>query len=1239
MKLIACLAFLCGLAAGQSSDAVLTGIINDPSGAPVPGAAVTATNASTSIENRAQSNQAGVYLFPALPPGTYRVAAAHGGFQRFVYDAVVLEVGARISLPFELKIGSTTETVEVTGVVDTELGYATSSVGNVITGRKVQELPLVGRNVYDLLITQAGVGGANNQNFNGARSGALHITMDGANIQDNFLNALAFTSIASTINVDRIAEFRVVTSPADAELGRGSGQIILVSRSGTNQFHGSAFAEQRNTVLTANTWFNNQRGSDRNFLLRNQFGGRIGGPIRKNRTFFHFHYDGQRQRQRDSITSVVYTDTARQGIFRFFPGVRNGNANAAVPTVDLNGTPLKPAAALGDLAAVTVFGKDPVRSAADPTGNIQRTLGLMASPNNFRFGDGLNTAGFTWQRSVLVDYNAFDFRIDHNFSTAHRLNFSYSRQAYDSANVTGPQPYPGIAAGRGPNDTNLYTLNFYSVLRPNLLNEFRASVNRPTQTIIAPWQTDDSFLGRNSDKLPYLVGFTLIQSPFTVNLFGAEPQRRISPVYMFGDSVSWLRGKHAFKGGFDMRFISYAGYDTYAVMPRALLGAGNVAIQGISTIPNIGLNLAAGQQLLAELAGSLSASYQTLNSPGGKNPTFLAGQTRYRHYKQPEFSWFFKDDFKVTTNLTLNLGVRYEYYFVPKEVDGLGIGVVGGGNRIFGISGEGFNGLFQPGVRGALTDLEAIGPGTAKPGTQVYRADRNNFAPAVGLNWSIPYFGKNKTVLRIGFGIGYERTPLFLADSVIFGPGYSATPIYSQGTLFTLGNLKLPNQPTSQPLQTVPLTDRATPAYAFDPNTRTPYYQNWNVSLQRSLPKNILVDVRYVGNKGVKLMRAVNINEANIFENGILDAFKVTAAGGNAPLFDRMFAGISGVGSTISGSDFLRAFAVTQAFFAGNNPGGLANYLNTSTLAGTPGQLLRRAGLPENFVVANPQYGSTYYISNFGNSNYHSLQVEVLKRFSRGWMFQGNYTWSKALGNEEGDEVGFRGTFRTLRNFSLDKRVLSFSRAHVLRMNGIWEIPFGKGKRYGGWQIGAISVISSGSPINLSAVNAFNTLATAGAGTTVGAATPNAAAALQSNMGGVVKTGNGVVYFSGLKQVADPSIANIATPAIRAQSTMLAITDANGQLLMVNPSPGQFGNLPQNFLRGPGLFRVDLNMLKRFRIGDRKEFLLRADAVNALNHPYFSDPVLDINSPQFGRITDTVAGSNRVVVIGVRFTF
>ena len=1238
--------FFSSVAFGQSTDATISGLVIDPSGAAVQGAKVTVKNTRTGVVNVTDANTTGNYVFAALQPGTYQLFATHSGFSKYVVNELELDVGSKLNLNLELAVGSTSEVIEVKADAAQQLGYLTSSVGTVISGRRVLELPLAGRNAMDFLKTQAGVTGANGgQNFNGARVGSLNISVDGTNAQDNLLNSLFLATVTSGISVDRIEEFRVVTSPADAELGRGSGQIQALTRSGTNGFHGSLFEEHRDRSLNANSFFNNQRGQGRDLLIRNFFGGRIGGPIRKNRTFFNVFYERRYERFSQTVTSTVYTADSRKGLWRFYPGARNANALSPTPTVDLNGNPVKPAAATGDLQTINVFGRDPNRLVADPTGTVQKQIELMPLPNNFRAGDGLNTAGYTWNRARPYDFNQFDIRLDHQFNAKHRGNFSYSEQGSQARNFIGAQRYPTVPGGQSPNETTTESLSITSIFKPTLLSEFHAGVFRPRQTFQAPWTVAGDGVLPSKNGQPYVLGLSLANSPINTGV-GDDPSSRISPVYQFSNNLTWVKGKHTFKGGGEVRFVSSAGYDSFYTMPRVSLGGTTATpVVNINTIPGIGQNLGA-QNLLTDLSGSVSQVLQNFNASPGTSPAFLPGQGRFQHVRAPEYSFFLKDDFKITPTLTLNIGMRYELYVVPTENVGRGAALEGGSGGIFGISGTSFGDLFHPGVtNGKATTIRPIGPNTSNPNDRYFAGDHNNFGPAVGFAWQLPWWGKGKTTLRAGYGVGFERNPIFLVSSINGQqPGFSTLANLTPSTPTNLVNLTLPLKPAAQPLQPVPFTDRTSPVYALDSNLRTPYYQNFSFSLARVINNNTTFEVRYVGNKGTKLIQQANVNEVNIVENGILDAYRITQRGGNAPLFDRLFVGLPGVdGVRVSGSDFVRSnTSGLQGFLANNDVAGFASTLNVTPLVpGQNGGLLRRVGLPENFIVANPQFGAATLASNFGSSTYHSMQTEVNRRFSNGWTLQANYTLSKVLGNYDGDGSALEQNFRTQRNRGLDKMRMSFDRPHVLKANGIWELPFGPGKKFGngsrgwlghligGWQTGSILTMQSGAPISLGAVGAFNT---------AGNNTPVPVAAFDKSFGEVLRTGTGAIYFAGLKQVVDPYVAQITdVNAIRSRSSMLAITDASGNLLLRNAEPGQLGMAPR-FLTGPGLIQFDLNILKRFKFRERYEFNIRADAINVANKVNFSNPDTNINSLTFGNIGGTSADP-RIVVLSARFTF
>lgn len=1299
-----CIFFLLAVAtttARAQTEASVSGTVTDPSGAHVVGATVTALNVATGVAVPVVTNEAGVYTMPQLPPGTYTFTAEHPGFRKAAVNDVTLQVGTVMTLNLGLELGQTTETVEVQALA-TEVNATSASVGNVVDSRRLIDLPLNGRSAYDLMLTQPGVQEGTNFYLNGAQGGAVNFTMDGITTMDNLHNS-AFYLYSNVVSVDRAEEFRVVTSPADAEYGRGSGQVQMVTRAGGNRFVGSAYYELRNAELNANNFFNNLQGRNangdllapRSQLKQNNYGIRFGGPVKRNKMFFNGIYEPYKQRNYTTVNQTVYTADALQGIFRFYPGVQNGNAQAAVPTVNLSGQPVQPAAATGPLQSVSVLGRDPSRLVADPTGIMSHVLGYMPLPNNYLIGDGLNTAGYTWNRPTPVNFELYEGRVDYNFDDKERLAITLSQQSYHSFNVATPPPFPGVPGQADPTETTTYTAALTSVWRPDLLNEMRMGIFRTRTIVETPY--DPSTPG-SKGLLPVIDGTQTIVDPVVPTSGGVTgpyglfpnngiPGNYLNPTYQYGDNLTWIKGKHSFKGGVEFRFISLAGFDFGLTnLPVVTIGAPPLSpITNINTgnaIPGIGQNATVAAALLENLTGATLDALNQNISPGGPNPRFLVGQQPYHDFHQNEFDWFFKDDYKVTPSLTLNLGVRWELYMAPTEVQGKAVAPVGGSAGLFGISGTNMSSLFNPfATGGSPTVLQPVGPGTSNPNVPLYNTDYKNFAPALGLAWNVPgegfwkhlSGGRDKMTIRVGYGIAYQRLPLGVVNTVAGAePGYSEIDTSFTGT--NLGNVSVPVQPAGVPLAPVPLTGTGSHTqslYAYNTDLRTPYTQNYNFTITRALTNTLTLSLAYVGSKSSELVRTVNTNEVNIYENGILSAFDTVLAGGDSPLIDKIFnTTYPAVAAAGNGSNYVRTNSLTNIFFANNNPGGFANFINTTTaLSGSAGGLLKNAGLPINFIVANPQFLNAYLTSNFGNSSYNSLQLQVVKRFANGFNLQSSYVWSKNLGDDEGDFGGQTtggatvDSYRTLRNESLDKRPLSFDYESVFKLNGIYELPFGPGKPFlhstngflsrvfGGWQVGAIATAYSGQPISFIAQDTINYTTTntnnasptnsagiSGNSTSSAAYTPILLGSLPS--GGVIKTGNGVVYFNGLTQTIDPSVANINNAALQNLSTLRAIVGPNGKLLLVNPLPGVLGSLGPGTLRGPGAKQLNVNLLKRFRINERFTFQLEATAENITNTPIFANPDMNINDTAFGRITST-AGFNpsRLIVIQGRLYF
>src|SRR5215475_6401665 len=371
-------------APAQTTNATLGGTVSDASRALIPGVMVTATNTQTGIVSTTITNETGAYNFPSLQSGQYKVSADLTGFQTQTYNEVSLGVSQQVRLNFTLQVGTQSQTVEVNVAADTLIATTSASVGAVLPEYKVRDLPLATRNVLDLVGTTAGTQGSN---FAGGRLTQLNTTRDGIPVNDGRYDVGA--SGSTYTSPDLVDEVRVIVAPADAELGRGSGQIQMTTRSGTNDLHGSTFWVNRNSVLNANSWNNNFQGAGKDYYNGNQFGGRVGGPIIKNKTFFFFLFDGQRFLTKANFTGVVLTDQARQGIFRYFPGVQNGNILTNNPTVDRAGNPVSPVGPNGPLATFNVFERpdgtpwDPLRSGMDTSGWINTLISRMPEPNDY----------------------------------------------------------------------------------------------------------------------------------------------------------------------------------------------------------------------------------------------------------------------------------------------------------------------------------------------------------------------------------------------------------------------------------------------------------------------------------------------------------------------------------------------------------------------------------------------------------------------------------------------------------------------------------------------------------------------------------------------------------------------------------------------------------------------------------------------------------------------------------------
>jgi hypothetical protein len=469
------------------------------------------------------------------------------------------------------------------------------------------------------------------------------------------------------------------------------------------------------------------------------------------------------------------------------------------------------------------------------------------------------------------------------------------------------------------------------------------------------------------------------------------------------------------------------------------------------------------------------------------------------------------------------------------------------------------------------------------------------------------------------------------------------------------------------------LNTRINPLAGFDENRVNPYVQNYNLELQHEFAKNLTFEARYIGSKGSKLYGGISLNGVNILAQAggqtLLDAFNQTRLGLDAPLFDLMLKGLvvntgqSAVGTNgVTGSAALRQNATFKTLIATGNVASFASTLNTSTtITGQAGGLLKNGGLPDNWLVPNPQYAAVVMNSNPGSSTYHSMNLQVTKRLSHGFANSFAYTWSRTLGEASAD-----GNLSYLdpNNHKLDKSLLNFHRTHDVRSNGTWELPFGPGRKFlsGGpsiitrlvekWQLGGIMGWSSGQPLTIIASNNQLTF-TPVPGQIAIAQTANTPAILGSfpkSTGAVTPIANGATYFPGFTQVDDPfksKVTNLQT--LQGADSQKALADANGNIILANPAAGTVGSLGRTWIEGPGHIKMDFNLVKRIRVSEQKSVELRIDAIDVLNTPYWNNPTVDINSQNFGRMdaADVTTGlsnadnrsSNRKFTFTARFNF
>lgn len=1268
--------FLAMLATAQTSR--VTGVARDASGAVIENATVTLTDDATQVSFSAPTTSAGVYVFDGVKPGTYTIKISKTGFKTFASTGNVVTIGQPTAVSATLQVGATSESMVVNGAAELVQTATSGNIGNLFDNAAVNTLPIVGirgRNPISLVELQPGVvdsggfgqGGPNvaggGVHANGARDRAWNYTLDGVDVNETSASGANFSPLRT--NPDQLAEFRVVTSNPTAEYGRNSGaQVEMVSNSGTNAFHGSAYFFYQTPGFNANDPAVKEQGLGRPQFIQKIPGFTIGGPIFKNKTFFFANFQWLHALVTHLDIQPVYTQQARGGLLRFIDqnspicsgayagscfNAAAGNSNA---TVDASGQPL----ANVDVQSYNVAANDPAGIGLDPAVQPMINSSSIPPPNDFGIGDGLNVAAFDWLAAEHEKQLDYMVRFDHTFSNTQSIFVRWSAGHQNTIADGGNGGLPVFPTT--PNIVNTYrspknlAVAWRWAVRPTLLNEFVVGVNRFFFDFANPDPNAPNNPPFNFFANPVCAfqGIACMSVPLQNYSLNGAPNARYLTTIQLVDNMSYLRGAHAFKWGTNLRYQRH-------IDQRASIGALSAGL-AVNFDPNVNnvdpllykfpSNINGWANNFTDIEGNGGDAYNLtgfVNDLLGRvglvqqgivaqSPTQWAPPGTWLHsdFRMPEYDFYVQDSWRVRPNFVVDLGLRWEIKLSPRVT-------------------HADNMLRPDGPLGWGFSSDSL---VWKPG-HLYKDAYKNVGPSIGFAWDPRNDGK--TSIRGNFRIAYDRFNTFALSSAIFQamPGLSTQitdGVYgpandarmSQLTPSVLSNLfdsYLVSDPTSlrQPPNYTQCPSCASNFNTVvDPRWTPPQTYMWSFGIQRELPYKLVWETNYVGRKGVHLSGAYDANQAKIRSNGFLNAFNTVAAGGDSPLMDQLLINdpaCSGVNGSL-------------CLYQGNSTysGDLSNNAVARMAARLQADGLDvAAGLPDTFFINYPQFagqapstsgGFVVFDSN-DFSTYHALQTEVRRSFNNGFTFQASYTWSKSI-----DTRSFDPVFTTVARqstpfgasstpFDLDHRKWNyapsdFDRTHSFQSLWVYELPFGRGKRWGhtqnsifdrvigGWELGGFAIVQSGRPTTI---------------------------------------------FSGSNDYTLSSIVRTVANCDGCSPHMFQIHRDSGTGLLTyltpdqiakfsTPGPGQFSNVGRNYFRLAGVSSLSMSIGKKTRITERQQLELRLEIQNLTNSVHYDEPGSNrYNNGDVGVVDPaTVVGDGRALTsdprrmqVSAKYTF
>ena len=1189
------LAVVCtGVVSAQAAFGRLAGTVFDATGAVIPAAVVTLTNELTGQAAETTTAESGAFLFPQVQPGLYTVTAAFSGFKTAEFTQVEINVGVERSLTVRLELGERIEVVSVSAG-SLQVQTTTPEVTQTVVQRQIADLPLNSRNPIDLVRLQAGVPGIVGRTataINGGRPTWTQVTLDGINIQDNFIrfNALNFSPNRPTSDI--VGEMTITTAVPGADVSGGATAVRLVTPSGTNRFRGNLFGFNRGSRRASNSYFNERSGLPAPEFSRNQFGGALGGPIVRNRLFFYGYYEGYRLRTQSTQNIVIpLHDDLVQGVFRYVGS--DGQVRAA-NVLSLSG-----------LSPDAIVGRD-----------LLSKVPAASNVNNFDVGDSaegrsLNSAGYRFLQRNHNDRDQWGTRFDIEATPAHRFEATYAwfTESDDRADLDAIHERPLVFT-----DSTVHRyVGAWRWSRSRFVNEVRGGGNLAPVAFVS-----------NEDLGDALYSLPLITDPVT----NVQPQGRNTRTFQYSDTGSWVRGDHELQFGGQLQQIRVHTYDHAGQLPGVAFGFSTAAppsVQltaarfpgGISAI-----DLASANAWLASMSGTISSVSQTFRVREA-SAGFVGGIASDANYRLNHVAGFLQDNWRWKPNVTLRAGVKWEYYSPLREDDNLALQPIVGGRSVRET-------LLDPNGRVTFVD------------GGFYGQDLDNFGPTVGFAWDP--FRDGRTAVRGGYSLTFvnEETMTVAINAAESNFGLEADALLpNQYTTVAAG---IPAAPTPEFKSVRSYADQLTvsptaAAFAIDPDIRQPKVHQVSAGVMRELPWSLTGEARYVGTFGRGLWRGIDLNQTNphgAFGQDFLRArsngfLALQATGVFDPAFNQAIAGslpltvIPTFGGGFLGNATVRGLIQT---------GQVATLADLYTTSAGPavGELARRTFLP------NPGIYVADLIHNGGSTDYHALQIELRHPFRSGVIGQVNYTLSDARSNSAGtSQVRFEPFLDNARP-ELNEGRSPFHVTHVVNGNLIAELPFGSGKPWlnqggvtnllvGDWQTSAIVRWQSGSPFSiLAGRGTFNRSARSATQT---AQSGLSAKDIRKRLR--LYEANGSLYW------IDPALIDPNTGRAAGADNLTNTATFAGQAFF-NPMPGEVGGLDILAFDAPSQFVVDLSLAKRLRVWRSTALQLRVDVFNLFNTVNFWVGDQDINSPTFGQVTAETT-EPRVVQVVVKFDF